>query len=217
MADRYVFSDEAGNFDFSRQRGASRYFILGTVSADDCSIGDRLLQLRREMGWRGTHLDQVFHATDDPQAVRDEVFEVLTTGDFRIDVTILEKSKAQPHLHAESALYKMAWFLHFKHVAPRIAGPDDRLFVVASRLGTKKKRGSFHTAVDDVVAQVSPCASHRVAFWPADSDPCLQVADYCIWAIQRKWEREDARSYDLIKDKIESEFDVWSVGTTHYY
>jgi hypothetical protein len=33
MADRYVFSDEAGNFDFSKQLGASRYFILGTVSA----------------------------------------------------------------------------------------------------------------------------------------------------------------------------------------
>ncbi len=217
MAERYVFSDEAGNFDFSRQSGASRYFILGTVTANDCHVGDQLLQLRREMGWRGTHLDKVFHATDDPQAVRDEVFGILARGDFRIDATILEKRKAQPHLHHESALYKMAWFLHFKHVAPLIAGPDDRLFVVASRLGTKKKRGSFHTAVDDVVDQVSPCASHRVAFWPAESDPCLQVADYCVWAIQRKWERDDSRSYDLIKDKIKSEFDVWSIGRRHYY
>jgi hypothetical protein len=74
MADRYVFSDEAGNFDFSRQPGASRYFILGTATADDCQVGDRLLQLRRELGCRGQHLDRVFHATEDPQAVRDEVF-----------------------------------------------------------------------------------------------------------------------------------------------
>jgi hypothetical protein len=144
LADRYVFSDEAGNFDFSRNSGASRYFILGTVTADDCRIGDELLQLRRDLGWRGVHLDKVFHATEDPQHVRDEVF------------------------------------------------------VVASSLGTKKKRGTFHEAVDDVVAQVSPCASHRVAFWPAASDPCLQVVDYCVWAIQRKWERDDRRSYDLI-------------------
>jgi hypothetical protein len=85
------------------------------------------------------------------------------------------------------------------------------------RLGTKKKRAGFHSAVDDVVSQVSPCASHRVAFWPAESDPCLQVADYCIWAIQRKWERDDNRSYDLIKDKVASEFDAWKVGTNHYY
>ncbi len=58
---------------------------------------------------------------------------------------------------------------------------------------------------------------HRVAFWPAESDPCLQVADYCVGAIQRKWERGDHRSYDLIKDKIETEFDAWAVGTRHYY
>jgi hypothetical protein len=217
MTDRYVFSDEAGNFDFSRQSGASRYFILGTVTADDCAMGDDLLQLRRELGWRGQHLDKVFHATDDPQAVRDEVFQVLRKGNFRVDATVLEKSKAQQHLQQESALYKMAWYLHFKHVAPLIANPEDRMFVVASRLGTKKKRGSFHSAVDDVVRQVSICASHRVAFWPAESDPCLQVADYCVWAIQRKWERGDSRSYDLIKDKVESEFDVWSIGSTHYY
>lgn len=217
MADRYVFSDEAGNFDFSRNPGASRYFILGTVAASDCQVGDDLLQLRRELGWRGVHLDRVFHATEDPQAVRDDVFEVLRRGDFRIDATILEKSKAQPHLQEERALYKMAWYLHFKHVAPTVATSSDRMFVIASSLGTKKKRANFHTAVDDVVQQVSPCSSHRVAFWPAASDPCLQVVDYCVWAIQRKWERGDSRAYDLIADKIESEFDVWSVGTSHYY
>lgn len=38
MADRYVFSDEAGNFDFSRNSGASRYFILGTVTAGNCRL-----------------------------------------------------------------------------------------------------------------------------------------------------------------------------------
>lgn len=108
MADRYVFSDEAGNFDFSRKSGASRYFILGTVAADDCEVGDRLLQLRRELGWRGLHLDKVFHATDDPQAVRDEVFSALAESDLRIDATILEKSKTQPHLQSEAALYKIA-------------------------------------------------------------------------------------------------------------
>lgn len=217
MADKYVFSDEAGNFDFSRGSGASRYFILGTVAADDCRIGDELLQLRRDLGWRGVHLDKVFHATEDPQAVRDQVFEVLSAGDFRIDATILEKSKAQPHLQDERALYKMAWYLHFKHVAPEVASPSDRMFVIASSLGTKKKRATFHKAVDDVVDQVSPCASHRVAFWPAASDPCLQVVDYCVWAIQRKWERKDARAYDLIEDKVDSEFDVWSIGTERYY
>jgi hypothetical protein len=111
----------------------------------------------------------------------------------------------------------MAWYLHFKHVAPDVANSTDRLFVVASSLGTKKKRGTFHEAVDDVVRQVARCASHRVAFWPVQSDPCLQVADYCTWAIQRRWERGDTRSYDLIKSKIATEFDAWEIGRKHFY
>ena len=134
-----------------------------------------------------------------------------------MDATILEKRKAQPHLQAERELYKMAWFLHFKHVAPRVATKTDRLMVMAASLGTKKKKATFHRAVDDVVWQVSPCHSYRVAFWSMESDPCLQVADYCTWAIQRKWERNDTRSYDLIKDKIKSEKDIWRVGTKYYY
>ena len=93
----------------------------------------------------------------------------------------------------------------------------DRLFVTAASLGTKRQRGTFHKAVDDVVDQVAPCRSHRVAFWPMESDPCLQVADYCTWAIQRKWERDDARSYVLIQNKVQSEFDVWAVGRSYYY
>lgn len=216
MGDLYAFADEAGNFDFSDGRGASRYFVLCTVMSEHCEIGDSLLALRRDLGWRGQHLDRVFHATEDPQAVRDEVFALLVDMDCWVDATILEKRKAQPHLREEASLYKMAWYLHFKHLAWTM-GSSDRVFVAASSLGTKKARGALHTAVDDVVLQLSPCDSHRVAFWPAESDPCLQVADYCTWAIQRKWERADSRSHALIASKIRSEFDAWERGTTIYY
>lgn len=57
----------------------------------------------------------------------------------------------------------------------------------------------------------------RRAFWPAASDPCLQVADYCSWALQRKWEVADLRSYNLIAPKVQSEFDLFAAGKTTYY
>jgi hypothetical protein len=37
------------------------------------------------------------------------------------------------------------------------------------------------------------------------SEPCLVVADYCTWAIQRRWEWGDDRSYRLIADNVASE------------
>jgi hypothetical protein len=48
----------------------------------------------------------------------------------------------------------------------------------------------------------------KVAYWPAPSDPCLQVTDYCCWAIQRKWERKDDRSFDLIRHFIAKEQEI---------
>jgi hypothetical protein len=172
MADRYVFADEAGNFDFSTNAGASKYFILTTVTIDDCRVGDDLLELRRQLAWRGINLDRVFHATTETQAVRDEVYTLLAGADLRIDATILEKRKTQLHLQADTPFYQMAWYLHFKYVAPRIASPGDRLLVTAASLGTKKERAIFHSAVQRVVLQVAT-VTHQVAFWPYESDPCL--------------------------------------------
>ena len=92
---KYVFADEAGNFDFSTKNGDSQFFILTTVTADSPDVGDDLLTLRRDLAWDGIALESNFHATEDAQAVRDQVFGVLVDHDFRIDTTILEKRKTK--------------------------------------------------------------------------------------------------------------------------
>lgn len=218
MSRRYVFADESGNFDFSRRRGASKYFILTTVTTDDLSAGQALLDLRRELAWRGLGLDTEFHATTDSQAIRDHVYGVHANHEFRVDATILQKSKAQPSIRStDERFYQMAWYLDMKYLAPRIVGRDHELFVVGASLGTKKRRRVLHAAIADVLHQVSPTTRFRVASWEATSDPCLQVADYCAWAIQRKWESDDPRSHALIARKVRTEFEAFRTGTTEYY
>lgn len=214
----FVFADEAGNFDFRRAHGATTYFILTTVTMTDCSPGDALLELRRQLAWEGLRLTPDFHATEESQAVRHRVFAALEPLDFRIDATIFEKPKAMPKLQSNhDYFYKLAWFEHFKHVGPRIDGLGGEMLVVAASIGTKKKQAILHAAVDDVVDQVAPWKEFRTAFWTAPSDPCLWVADHCCWAIQRKWERGDTAAYDRIKGKIESEFDIFARSKTTYY
>jgi len=219
MARKYVFADEAGNFHFKVAPGASRYFIIGTVTLRDPSIGTGLLELRRELAWQGVALESSFHASEDPQVVRDEVFRLLDGADFRVDATVLDKRKTEPHLQNYERFYKMAWFLHFKYVAPRVITSGDELLVVAASVGTKKRRRAMRLGIADVVDQATwrRRCTWEVAFWPAESDPCLQIADYCTWAIQRKWESDDERSYGLIADQIATEFPIFRVGTKYYY
>src|SRR6267154_1718997 len=206
MARVYVFADESGNFDFSLKDGASKYFLLGTLALDP-QAGEALLRLRRDLAWAGIGLESTFHASEDEQAVRDAVFRMLQETPFRFDATLLEKRKTKPELQRNpERFYKMAWYLHFKYVCRQLVGPTDELMVIAASLWTKSRRKALRAAISDVVAQSSHCKAWKVAWWPSESDPCLQITDYCAWAVQRKHERGDERSYSLIKNKVHTEF-----------
>lgn len=213
-----MFGDESGNFDFSRSPGASRYFILTTITTEDVTIEQDLLALRRQLQWEGHDLPGPFHATEDKQAVRDEVFNVLSGHSFRIDATILDKPKTRPEDRpTEEHFYELAWYLHFQHLAPAVLRDGDELLAVGASLGTKKKRTAMHSAVQGAIKRCSVGVEYRTAFWLASSDPCLQVADYCSWAIFRLWEQGDNRSRLLIQSKLATEFDAFHTHGTLYY
>lgn len=217
---QYVFADEAGDFDFSKNQRASKYFIACAVCMESEDLGLELLKLRRELAWEKLPLGDHFHASEDKQSVRDRVFGLLAKFDFRVFAQILEKSKAQPQIRSSNhRFYQHAWLYLFRYSMPKIVQPPHQLVVTTASIGTKKGQAVFSEAVNDVLSQTVklPSTDWRTSFWPAASDPCIQVADYCTWAIQRKWEKGDARSYDLIKEKIVYEYDLWGHGSTHYY
>ncbi|RVT46818.1 DUF3800 domain-containing protein [Rubrivivax albus] len=218
---RFIFADEAGDFDFSRKQNASKYFIVCAIKTDSCDIGHELLKLRRDLLWDGVPIPDYFHATEDKQFVRDRVFKALNEHDFEIYAQVLEKSKAQPQIRTtRHRFYQYAWYYLFKHTMPRIVRSlEDQLMVTTASIGVKKGQIDFSNAVLDVLRQTQriDSGSWRTTFCSSASDPCLQAADYCTWAIQRKWERGDSRSYELIKHKIKYEYELWKHGAKHYY
>ena len=74
----------------------------------------------------------------------------------------------------------------------------------------------FKEAVASIMSQTIVGKVWAADVFPSGTDPCLQVADYCAWAIQRKWERGDARSYDLIKKHITYESDIWADNSQYF-
>lgn len=183
MPNKFTFADEAGCFTFNREPNVSRYFILCTVTMDECSVGADLLSLRRQLAWEGEKLGDYFHATTDKQSVRDRVFETILLRPFSVHATIMEKSKA----HAQARLtratfYKLGYLSHFKYGVSRSVSDDAELLVTTASLGSKKERLAFQEAVSSVMRQMH-IANWKTDFMPSQADPCLQVADYCAWAI----------------------------------
>jgi hypothetical protein len=223
MPNKFIFADEAGCFTFKRIEGASKYFILCSLTTHDCALANDLLNIRRDLAISGDSERDKLHATSDLQETRDRVFDILAKHDFRIDATILEKSKAQPQTRTSDAtFYRYAWFYHFKHVGPRLLKElkdKEKLLITASALGQKKTKAAFKLGVNNVLQQTADRAKWECCFMESSKDPLLWAADYCAWAIQRRWESGsvDKRSYDLIAKKIATEFDLWAVGNKHYY
>lgn len=219
MARVHIFADESGNFDFSRNPGASRFFVLTTAvfPHGHDAIAGALRTLRFELAWNGIDLRRGLHATEDSQRVRDRVFGVLRDHDFRVDATILDKPKARPETRSsDERFYRFAWLFHLRNVLPSLLAADSELLLVAASVGTGNRRRAFLAAVESALWEATD-APARVAFWPASADACLQAADYCAWAIQRKWERGDERSYDLIRNRIVREHDLFYRGASTFY
>ena len=215
---RYVYADESGNFDFSNGPGASRYFILTTVVVASHAIEADLMDLRRQLAWEGEPLASGFHATNDKQRVRDRVFAVLGQHDFRVDATILEKRKASPQIRtAEARFYGFAWYAHLAGLIPGLAAVSDELLIIAASIGTSAMRSALQLEIRLATRNTAQRNTIKADMWSAPSNSMLQAADYCAWALHRKWERADVRAYALIEDKIASEFEVFRDSTIAYY
>jgi hypothetical protein len=218
MARIYVFADESGNMDFSRGKSATRYFLITTITSIDCQVGHDLLELRREMAWRREGLSEDFHACENTQLVRDRVFGVLREAQFIADVTVYDKPKVPLYYRQQQPyFYHFAWYRHIRRIAPMVAQRGDELLVVSAAIGTKQTRKQFHRAVSEPISWLLPSVSSRTAHWSTSTDPCLVAADYVAWAVQRKWERQDDRSYQLIAGKLRSEEDEFATSTETYY
>ncbi|MES2433441.1 MAG: hypothetical protein V4586_06395 [Pseudomonadota bacterium] len=186
------------------------------VQASDEAAGGRTAP--SDAPGRVERVGDYFHATTDAQEIRNEVFKVILAHNVKIQATICEKAKASPSTTTSKArFYKYPWFYTLKHGIAPYVNAGDELLVTAASIGSKKERMTFCRELDDVVTQTIKVARWAVDFRSSHCDPCLQVADYCAWAIQRKWERGDTRSYSLIKHMITREYDLWERGTKLHY
>jgi hypothetical protein len=95
--------------------------------------------------------------------------------------------------------------------------PGNGLYVAVSSLQLAEGKQVVRNEVNDVVEQCAKTTNRIVTFVRNSSDPCLQVADYGAWAVQRKFESGDRAPFDMIADRVKSQFQAWKGGRTLYY
>lgn len=214
----YVFLDEGGDLNFSPS--GSKYFTFTTITTKrPFQLYPPLSELRFDWIEKGIDLEY-FHATEDRQVVRDSVFAEIQKqlGNFRIDSIIVEKRKTGPALWNVEKFYPMmmGYLVRFLHDWGGLSGITEVVVMTDTLPGNKRK--AIEKAVKTKLAAMLPASVHyRLLHISSKAAIYLQVADYCNWAIYRKWEAGDRRSYDLISSAVKSEFDIFRTGSTHFY
>lgn len=189
----YLFLDESGNFDFSPN--GTKHLVLASVSMRrqfPAVVG--LDSFRYDCLEDGVDLEY-FHFAIDRAPVRDKVFDLIAADldAIRIDCLILEKRKARPELLEGNSWGIYKWMLGYfmrRLVAAEEEAGTKNVVAITDSIPNKKKRNSIEKEIKGAVGRRQlPGIQYRLIHHESRSHFGLQIADYCCWAIQRKWEK----------------------------
>jgi len=210
------------------EEGCSKYFMMGFVEIFDIiKIESELTDLRKEI-LADPYFKRVpsvqpdsgktavsFHAKDDVAEIRREVFKVILKNDFVFHSEITDKmvvlnrvlkkqAKSSSFRYEDTFLYDSLTSRLFKNHLHKGKEVD----IVFAKRGAKPRTEAFRTSIQKSKENFSKK-------WGIESDipikilcstPAvtigLQVADYCLWALQRFYEKKEARFLELIWEKV---------------
>ncbi len=228
---KHYFVDEAGDttlFDATGaaivgRPGVSNAFIVGVADVPDpVAARTSLESLRRSLladpYFRGVPSMQpsagktadAFHAKDDVQEVRRDVFRLLPTLEVKVQVAFRRKSvlaaEAQRHFRATGRktvageIYDDLIKRLFKNLLHRGSMHE----VCFARRGKSDRQEALTAALTRAQTNfratwnTDQCQPFHVRSSVPSQDTGLQVIDYYLWALQRLLERQEDRYFSLV-------------------
>ncbi|MBA7490314.1 hypothetical protein ES702_00851 [subsurface metagenome] len=227
MKTLFIFIDESGGFDFSPK--GTKYFVLSAVSTLNPLGKERLEEIKYDLMKNGNDLE-CFHAAEDKQSVRDLVYSFIENmKDIEIDSVIVQKNKTNPSLYISekkkkskkgTKLYAIALRTLLQYIFYKYddSAKVDQIVIVLSSIFDLNKRELIKKTIKIYLKQIFSNPFY-LYFHQNRSDKNTQIADYCCWAIYRKWTDGEIRPYNAVNkgNKIKSEFDIFKTGKIIYY
>ena len=200
----YVFLDESGDFDFGQQ--GSRYFVVTAVTMHRPVKIDSALAEYRYARLESGFDAEYFHCARDIAVVRQRVFEIIGRHRerMRVDYVVADKSKVEVALQPVVRFYPRMVGSLLDRVIPRAKAPEGgRIVVVTDRIPVRRARKAVERGIRDALpSAVQDGYRYDIHHHESRSHFGLQVADYCCWAIQRKWSKRDERFFTLIEPAL---------------
>lgn len=206
----FVFIDESGNFDFS-SRGTNHFVMAGVAALAPLDSAAEMQALRYELMSNGRNVFG-FHASEDPQIVRDQVFATfMGLENIKAHVIYGSKYLLPPELQSDSAFHTLFGGALIRHFLTAFDKADyEKIVVVFDQALTRKKQGDFHSVLKpELKALRKP---FHLFFQPMMVDMNGQIADYVAWAKFVSLERNELRPWTSLEQSIRpTDFNVFQV------
>jgi len=211
----FAFLDESGNYQFTRHH-ANFLVYAAVVTSTPSLFCQEFSDLKYELHAQGTCLER-FHACEDVQAVRNRVFGIISalTG-YAIHSIIVRKNRVNPVLH-KYGVYSIAYRTLLRYLIG--SWKLDRVCIVVDTVPDQSHQVTLKSTLKARTTEIMNARGipFSIDHHTSCSHALLQVADYCAWAIYRKWANNDVRSYAHIQGRIRNEYDIFANGDTNYY
>jgi hypothetical protein len=218
----YIFLDESGNFDFSNNQGATKWLMLTSLSTTDPQ--EALLEYytaKYELIRSGYDVSY-FHATEDSQIVRNRFFTVISGLSIaRVDGLAIRKNRLNPLWRAQKEFYpRMLKYLlqYVFHPFGMDANRFDHILIFLAKMQLPKGHKSpIIAGIKNFLKQNLVEIPFSVSLHSSESNPYLQIVDYCSWALYVNRERCESRPLNRISNLINSDFDIFEYGDREWY
>lgn len=231
---QYFFVDEAGDPTFYDKygrfivgkEGCSKILLLGFIKTHNPEpLRQAIMRLHDEVkndqyfkgisSIKKTNL--VFHAKDDAPEIREKVYKTIVDLDFKAEFVVARKIEnifKVRHKGKENLFYDDLTVKLFKNKL-HLSEQSHIYFAVR---GSKTRQVPLEEAIQ--VAKNSFENEHKIKvdsqilIFPQSpyGEPCLQIADYMNWAIQRAFIKKEDRYYKFMESKVKFICDVYDTN-----
>lgn len=218
MSTLHVAIDEAGDFRFD-QHGSKYLILTAAYTYDPAPLASSLTTLRFSLLKSGHDLP-AFHCCEDKQVNRDAVVQRMAaaTG-WAFACVVVPKNQTHPSIRNSETLYPtFARSLIRFILRHRLRPATTQMVVCMDRLLKGRHREALTKTIKQTCASERPSLQPWIYAHPKESNKWIQVADYCCWAVMKKWERGDFRTYSQLRTKLTAaELNVFRHGSGHTY
>lgn len=214
--------------------GCSRFFLLGLVHIDDAETMSRdLEELRRALlaDPYFRHIPSMqpecrktavfFHAKDDIPEVRREVFSLLLRHDFEFLAIVRDKNRIAQDVRTRNArdpVYRYHPNELYDSMVGRLFGgrlhKHEAYTVTFAKRGNSDRTSALEKALDTARQRFNRkwglTVNPKIGVIPTSpkANQGLQVVDYCLWALQRLYEKREDRFVEYLWPKFHLVLDV---------